>query len=336
MAKTGLVIGKFYPPHRGHKYLIDTAQAQVEHLVILVCDDPTQSIPATLRADWLREIHPCAEVQIIPDTVPADDSAGWANHTRRWLGYTPDLVFTSESYGDLYAFYLGCQHICVDRARQHVPISASTIRSNPLAHWQYLEPCVRAYFATRICVLGAESTGTTTMAQALAQHYQTVWVPEYGRQYWIEKMRRPDDHTWRTNEFIHIANEQSRLEDEAARSANRLLICDTDAFATSVWHERYIGHRAPEVEAIAAPRRYALTFLTDVDIPFVQDGTRDGEHIRHAMHQRFKERLAEANRPYILLSGPHPERLARAIVAIDTLLAVLAQIETAPAGRRPS
>ncbi|HLW02571.1 MAG TPA: AAA family ATPase [Ktedonobacterales bacterium] len=320
MARNGLVIGKFYPPHRGHKYLIDTAQGQVEHLVVLVCDDPRQSIPATLRAEWLREIHPGADVQVIPDTVADDDSPGWADYTRRWLGYSPDVVFTSEDYGVAYAHYLGCEHVSVDRERRHVPISGTAIRANPLAHWDYLEPCVRAYFAKRICVLGAESTGTTTMAQALAEHYQTVWVPEYGRDYWVERVLYASDHTWQTSEFVHIATRQCQMEDEAARQCNRLLMCDTDAFATSVWHERYLGQRSPEVEAVAATREYALTLLTDVDIPFVQDGTRDGEYIRHGMHRRFEERLAEAGRPYILLSGSHAARLEKATAAIDALL----------------
>lgn len=325
MAERGLVIGKFYPPHRGHSHLIETAQAEVDQLVVLVCEKPEQMMPGALRAAWLREMYPGAEVLVIPDTLDDDDSAGWAEYTHLVLGYTPDVVFTSEDYGERYAHYLGCRHVQLDRARVQVPISGTAIRSDPLAHWDHLAPCVRAYFARRVCVLGAESTGTTTMAQALAEHYQTAWVQEYGRQYWVEKMQRPNDQEWRTAEFVQIARKQCRLEDETARQANRLLICDTDAFATGVWHERYLGQRSPEVEAIAATRRYDLYLLTDVDIPFVQDGTRDGEHIRHAMHERFTIRLAEAQRPYLLLSGSHEQRLRRAIAAIDAILTTAGQ-----------
>lgn len=126
---------------------------------------------------------------------------------------------------------------------------------------------------------------------------------------------------------MHIATQQCQMEDEAARSTNRVLICDTDAFATGVWHERYLGSRASQVEAIATNRRYHLYLLTDVDIPFVQDGTRDGEHIRHAMHERFKVRLAEAGHPYVLLSGAHAERLEKACAAIDAILATPEPIE---------
>lgn len=318
-AGTGVVIGKFYPPHRGHRYLIDTAASRVERLTVIVCARADQGIPGELRAAWLREVHPDVEVMLIDDTYPEDDSRLWAENTVRWLGYVPDLVFTSEDYGDPYAGYMGSGHVLVDRERKAVPVSGTAIRQEPLAHWEYLDPPVRAYFAKRVCVVGAESSGTTTMAEALASHYNTVWAPEYGREYSVEKLGRPDRDTWCTEEFVHIATEQCRREDRAARLANRLLVCDTDAFATGIWHRRYMGSRSPQVEAIAAARRYDLYLLTDVDIPFVQDGTRDGEHIRRWMHDLFEAELRTQCRPYLMLSGPHRKRLQTAIQAVDAL-----------------
>lgn len=320
MVRRGLVIGKFYPPHRGHKFLIDTARAQVDHLTVLVCDRSDQTIPAARRAAWLREIHPDVEVRVIPDIVADDDSAGWAAYTIRLLGFAPDSVFTSEDYGDAYAHFLGCRHVPVDKARMRVPCSGTAIRADPLAHGEFLEPCVRAFFVQRIALVGAESTGTTTMAQALAAHYETVWAPEYGREYAEAKMRRPNDLEWRTEEFAHIAAEQCAREDAAARQANRLLFCDAPAFATSLWHERYLGTLCPQVEALAEPYHYDLTLLTDVDIPFVQDGTRDGEHIRHQMHRHFVDWLCERGQPFTLLSGSHQERLHLAVSRVDALL----------------
>ncbi len=320
MASRGLVIGKFYPPHRGHKFLIETARAQVDHLTVLVCDKAGQTIPGALRGAWLRETHPDVEVRVIPDTLPDDDSAAWAANTRAVLGYAPDVVFTSEDYGDAYARYLGCRHVMVDKARVRVPISATAIRAAPWTHREFLEPCVRAHFVTRVALCGAESSGTTTMARALASHYHTLWVPEYGREYAESKMRGPDAKVWRPDEFVSIARRQCALEDTAARQADRVLFCDTPAFATSLWHERYLGSLSPDVEAVAAPTHYALYFLTDVDIPFVQDGTRDGEHIRHTMHRRFVDWLTERALPFTLLSGPLEERMAVATRRVDTLL----------------
>jgi nicotinamide riboside kinase len=133
-------------------------------------------------------------------------------------------------------------------------------------------------------------------------------------------MKHGDIEHWEESEFVHIASEQARREDEAARWANKVLICDTDAFATSVWFERYMHRRSPAVEAVSQGRSYDLTLLTDVDIPFVQDGYRDGEHIRHWMHARFIERLGEAGRPYLTLSGSHENRLQMAITQVEQVL----------------
>ncbi|MGN6673992.1 MAG: AAA family ATPase [Thermomicrobiales bacterium] len=318
-ARTGVVIGKFYPPHLGHKYLIDTAASQVERLTAIICARAGQTIPGELRATWLRELHPNVTVLLIDDVYPPDDSRLWAAKTIEWLGSTPDVVFTSEDYGDAYAHFLGCRHVLVDRARRAVPISGTAIRQNPFKNWNYLAPPVRAYYARRVCVVGAESSGTTTLARALAEHYRTVWTPEYGREYSEAKLARGEYDHWTSAEFTHIAAEQCRREDLAARQANRLLICDTDAFATSIWHRRYLGTRSPDVEAIAAARHYALYLLTDVDIPVVQDGTRDGAHIRHWMHGLFATELAAQGRPYALISGPHEARLARATKLLDRM-----------------
>ena len=190
--RTGLVIGKFYPPHRGHSYLIDVARSQAAHVTVIVCDAAGQTIPGRLRARWLCEAHPDVEVRRIDDIYPPDDSRIWAAQTLRWLGYAPDAVFTSEDYGDRYAALMGSTHVKVDRARLVVPCSGTRVRDDPLAWWEYIAPPVRAYYCRRVCMVGAESSGTTTLAAALAAHYDTAWVPEYGREYAEAKMRRPD------------------------------------------------------------------------------------------------------------------------------------------------
>jgi HTH-type transcriptional regulator, transcriptional repressor of NAD biosynthesis genes len=107
----GLVIGKFYPPHCGHKLLIDAAIAQSEQTVVIVCAKPTDSISGELRGEWLREIHPTARVMVIDDRYDETDSRVWAENTIRWLGRAPDAVFTSEEYGDPYSALMGSKHI---------------------------------------------------------------------------------------------------------------------------------------------------------------------------------------------------------------------------------
>ena len=320
--RRGLVIGKFYPFHRGHRFLIETAVAHAAKVTVIVCDQDGLRIPAWLRKSWIRELVPAVRTIIAPENhLGDDDSKGWAEYSVRLLGSAPDAVFTSEDYGDKYAEFMGATHVSVDRERLKMPVSGTLVRKDPGANWEWLDPPVRGYFAKRVVVVGAESTGTTTLARALAERYRTAWVPEYGRTYWEGKMSAPNAAVWRTEEFVHIASMQNEMEDRLARSANRILFCDTDSFATSLWHERYLGSLSPEVAALNTGRRYDHYFLTGDDIPFVQDGTRDGEHIRHRMHERFQEELRRQVKKFTLLTGSHDERVEAAAAVCDRLLA---------------
>jgi HTH-type transcriptional repressor of NAD biosynthesis genes len=321
MVRHGVVIGKFYPPHRGHVHLIETGQAQSERLTVILCKREGEHPPGHLRREWLQELFPSVNIRLVEDHYDPHDSALWAQLTREWLGESPDAVFTSEVYGEAYARHLGCRHVAVDPARQAVPISGTRIRSNPWAAWDYLPAPVRGYYAKRVVLIGAESTGKTTLAAALADKLQTIWVPEFGRDYAEKKFEQHALSQWTSVEFETIARTQCEWENAAARHANRVLVCDTDAFATSSWHERYMGWPSPQVEAIAERhRRPDLYLLTDIRTPFVQDGTRDGESIRHDMHRRIRERLIETGRQFIEVSGSPGERLAFAADAVRGLM----------------
>lgn len=313
----GVVVGKFYPPHRGHKFLIDSARAWCDHLVVILAHHPSQDIPGELRKAWLEEIHPDCDIRLVPDELE-NDSEQWARWTVAYLGRAPDVVFSSEDYGPVYAGLMGARHVMIDRARATVPTSGTAVRGDPLGMLHYLEPCVRAYFVRRFVLVGAESTGKTTLARRLAEAFETTWVPEYGREYWEQKAAGWDRQTpaWTSDEFLHIASEQQRREDLAARAADRVLVCDTNAFATGTWHERYLGFRSPAVDAVGARDRVDLYLLADVDVPFVQDGWRDGEGIRQWMHDRFLAQLKGGIVPYVVLSRSWDARWATAVEAI--------------------
>lgn len=323
---SGLIVGKFYPPHRGHSFLIDSARARVEQLTVVVCERADQTIPGALRASWLRETHPDVDVRVVRDIEADDDSAAWAAYMIEILGGGPDVVFTSEPYGDAFAAALRCEHVSVDGRRLHVPCSGREIRNDPLSHLDDLQPCVRAHFVRRVAIVGAESTGKTTLCARLAEHFRTSWVPEYGREYWMRKAARMEP--WRPADFVHIACEQRRREDEAARTANRVLICDTDSFATAIWAERYLG-AAPAAWPVL-PSLIALYLVSNVDAPFVQDGTRDGESIRGWMHARFLERLQAHHSNHIVVSGDYEERFAASVSAIAQIAGT---VRGAPLGR---
>ncbi|MEI7985223.1 MAG: AAA family ATPase [Armatimonadota bacterium] len=318
----GVIIGKFYPPHKGHKFLIESALRQVDDLTVIVCDHPSQEIFAETRANWLKVIHPSVRVVVTPDDLP-DEPKPWAKRTIEILGRSPDIVITSESYGEEYAKAMDCMHVLVDIDRNTVPISATQIRSAPLECLDHLEPCVRAHYVKRVVLIGVESTGKSTLAKDLALSLNTDQVEEFGREYCLTKTGE-----WRTQDFVEIARTQQTREDEVAGKANKVLICDTNAFATSVWHRRYMGFYDEEVNRIASEDKVDLYLLTLPDFPFVQDGTRDGEHIRHDMHQWFCDRLRDQSAPSVILEGSHSGRMEKALAAIHDYFGLTSTVIT--------
>lgn len=143
---TGVVLGKFYPPHKGHKFLIETAQAKCNALSVVVCTRANETIPGGLRHTWVKEIHPKAFVRRQEHTYPDNDSKLWAKVTVDWLHFIPEFAFSSEDYGQRWAEFMGNTHVLVDKARAQVPISGTKVRENPQDVLQFLEPNVAAYF----------------------------------------------------------------------------------------------------------------------------------------------------------------------------------------------
>ncbi|NED14464.1 AAA family ATPase [Streptomyces sp. SID9124] len=340
----GLVLGKFYPPHAGHHHLVRTAAARCERLTVLVCAASVESVPLADRVAWMREAHPDVTVVGAVDDTRMDlhDPAIWDAHMAVFTAAVPervDAVFTSESYGDELARRFGAESVCVDPERTTYPVSGTAVRADPAGCWGFLEAPVRAALARRVVVLGAESTGTTTLARALAAHYRqrggvwahTGYVAEYGREFSERKLaelreRWPraqwEDVTLSTHDFPHIAEVQNAREEEAARTGSPVLVCDTDSFATTVWHERYVGGRNPLVERVADRTAHHLWLLTDHEgVAFEDDGLRDGEELRPWMTDRFRAELTRTGRPFIELTGSRETRLARAVEAVDALLA---------------
>jgi len=159
----------------------------------------------------------------------------------------------------------------------------------------------------RVGVVGAESTGKTTLCARLAKHYGGDFVEEYGRTYTEARCGRGETGDWVAHEFEHIAKEQARLEELAAIGAS-------DVLTTAIWHEHYLGEPAPQWEI---PNRIDLYLLAGLDVPFEQDDIRAGEHSRERMHARLLEELQKSGIPIVELQGSIEEREHTAIAAID-------------------
>jgi HTH-type transcriptional regulator, transcriptional repressor of NAD biosynthesis genes len=355
---SGLVVGKFYPPHRGHLNLIEAAAAQCRQVNVLVMAARAETVPLADRVAWLRAACgglPAVTVAGVPCDVPVDFASEtvWAAQVAVMAAALegnglpwPDAVFSSEPYGDDLAARLGAQHVCVDPGRVTVPVSASQIRANLTGNWDQLIGPAQAGLAARVVVLGAESTGTTTIAELLAAHYRqrggalarTMCVPEAGRGYTAAKWQQAraaavaagqpepplEELVWTHADFDAVAAEQTRSEEAAAMAGSPLVVCDTDAFTTSVWERRYLGAAARGMQPWATSQlpRHAVYLVTSHEgVPWHDDGLREGDlAIRTAMTGWFTGALTAAGHSWVLLTGSLQERLGLAVRVTGSIL----------------
>lgn len=348
----GLLIGKFYPPHRGHHDVIRRAAAQCDDVTVLAMASAAETVDLADRVAWLRAEHaaqPNVRVTGMPCDAPLDvtDDQVWTAQVSamraslRAAGAhktaTPvDAVYCGDSYGTELARRFGAVAVPVRRS----PLSSTAVRGDLAGRWWDLASATRAGLAARVVVLGAESTGTTTVATALRDHYaarggawaHTRCVPEYGRDHTALKWaRQPDaqltDIVWDTSDFDVVATTQSAWENTAAAEGGPLLVCDTDAFATSIWERRYLGSAARSGQPwTAVPRRTVYLVTDHADVPWCDDGMREGDlAIRAAMTDWFIDGLTAAGHSWVLLTGSLEQRIRLAVRTVDPLLETAAR-----------
>jgi NadR type nicotinamide-nucleotide adenylyltransferase len=331
-----LVVGKFAPLHRGHQYLIDTALSQCEHVVLLSYSNPEfPGCEPDRREEWLRTLYPQAtsivitnerlahwfqgDKRTIPPNHDADDvhRAFTADVLRRVTGRQVDAVFTSESYGEGFAAYLDkyfrshdpsgkpVRHVLVDPARTAVPTSGRSIRANVHAAREWLHPSVYASFIERVVCLGGESSGKSTLTEALAREHGSVHAPEFGREWWVERGGNLE-----FDDLLFIARTQVEREQSLAERACRYLFCDTSPLTTLFYCLDQFGKAAVELMSLAE-RPYALTVLCAPDFDFVQDGTRREPEFRLKQHEWHVRQLSERGIACIEVHGSVEERVAQ-------------------------
>lgn len=157
----------------------------------------------------------------------------------------------------------------------------------------------------RIAILGAESSGKSTLSEALARRYRTIWVPEYLREFVDTHARVPHE-----DDQFGIARTQRAREDAAVERANRFLFCDTTPLLTALYSRVYWGRVDAELAALDTRHDYALTLVTAPDTPWEPDGLqRESEEVRQRVHRMLLGTLAARGIDYLLLEGDLPHRM---------------------------
>ena len=171
----------------------------------------------------------------------------------------------------------------------------------------------------KIVLYGPESTGKTTLAKQLAAHYNTLWVPEFMREYLEDKWETKKQLVSK-GDLVPIAKGQLALEREASKRVEKLLICDTNLLELKVYSEYYYDGFCPEfIKKEASKNDTNIYLLTYIDIPWEPDILRDQPNNRIEMFNIFEAELKEHNFPYQILKGNEQERLNSAIEIIDAL-----------------
>lgn len=168
----------------------------------------------------------------------------------------------------------------------------------------------------KIAIVGPESTGKSTMSRWLAEHYQTIWVPEFARGY-CENLTA--DCTWQDE--INMFHGQLALEKELLPKANKLLICDTTFITVKIWSDALFGTSPQEVLDELPKHQYGLYLLLDIDMPWQDDPLRNFPTQREHFMQVWHQELRGLNANYKVISGIGEERFHNAVKAIDAFTA---------------
>ena len=168
----------------------------------------------------------------------------------------------------------------------------------------------------KIVVIGPESTGKRTLSTQLAAHYQTLWVPEFARDYLMQL-----DRPYEQEDLLRMAEGQLITEDAAATNANQFLICDTDLHVIKVWSEAKYGDCDPRILELIASRKYDLYLLTYIDIAWEDDPLREHPkpEEREYFYQVYRDIVMNSGLPWADIRGGYEERLQTAIKAVEAL-----------------
>jgi HTH-type transcriptional regulator, transcriptional repressor of NAD biosynthesis genes len=310
-----LLVGKFLPVHRGHVALFLAARQTCDRTTIVLTrrwDDP---IPWDVRWRWLVETCPWARV-VVADTVAGSRASAPASHAA-WIAQlrqlAPDVthVLSGDPDQSNIAGEIGAAFVHLDRTSDEV--SGKRIRENPWQHWDLIAAAARPWFVKTVALVGGESVGKSTLAEQIANVYDTSWVDEYGRTF----TTGVPHHQWTELDALLVTDAQQLLIADAKWRARGLCISDTEAIVTAIWTEWLRQPVPAHVWEVAARQPIDLYLLCEPDLLWVPDGMRVMSSDRDWFHDRLIFHLERLGKPWVRISGAGPARLAAATEAIE-------------------
>jgi HTH-type transcriptional repressor of NAD biosynthesis genes len=346
MSKIGVTIGKFFPLHKGHELMIEMAASQLDELIVIVSSAENMSpgmgafgLPSSIdiRYNIIKQKYAGRNITVLkhideignPRNVDEHGTATDPDFWDYWLNVfrllAPDAshFVSSDRYGAKAAELMGLEWFAVDPDRELIDISATRIRANPQKEWKYISREFRPMFIKKVVVVGAESSGKSTLVKDLGKAWNSPAVPEYGR----IMTEIVGDRPWEVEDFHNIVLRQQAMNTHAAKeSETGIIFIDTEAYTTYLYCMEYLNIESDTLLSLKQREYFNLMVLVPNNIPWVDDGSRiqrdpvKRNNFFSAMQIKFpsaqmvvlessgrKERVAELTGPimqYIITKDP--------------------------------
>lgn len=288
-----LVVGRFLPPTAAQV----AALSAMGEVAIGVLAAPSDPVALHRRLAWLRESLPAATVE------PLWEGHGPGSGTVAVLDEGAETVRFVDSEATIRLLSPGGP-------------SPSSVRGDPMRHWDALAVAARPHFVRRVRLFGPESVGKSVAAEALAARFSTAWAPEVSRE-----MYAAAGYRFAYDDVARVAVAQVEAEEAAARAATRVVVCDTDVLTTHLYALHYFGASPAVARRLADGARYEATLLFNLDVPWESDPCRDSPAVRAHLYGVFEAELRARGVAYTVVGGTGAARIEAAARAVEAVLA---------------
>ena len=330
MFNVGMYGGSFNPLHLGHvNDIINAANVCNKLYVVLSVTESPNEIDYRERLAHIYSItNDMENVEVITmfDKTDDKDKHDWqegANYIKNTIGTKIDAVFAGSDYKGKNiweSLYPESKIIYFDR--EEVKISSTQIRSNTYKYFECLPKRVQEYYTKKVCVVGTESCGKSTLVRNLAKYFNTSYAPEAGRfvceEVGLDNMKKKD--------YFEILFRHKELERKALERANKVLFIDTDSLITLYYYQLQFGNNDKNFESIATAisnfNNYDLYLFLEPDVKWIQDGTRTygDEEVRKQNNEILKSLLDKNNINYVCIKGDYQERYEQSKEKVKQLI----------------
>ena len=329
--KVGMIGGSYNPLHLGHLNTIISSANQCEELyIVLSVTQQKDEIDYHERYMWLKTLTQDLEnVKVIInfDNSKNKEVYNWEqgrDDIINQINKPIDVVFAGSDYKEKNIWEkLYPNSKIVYYERDEVNISSTEIRTNPYKYYDYLPKIVQNCYLKKVCIIGTESCGKTTLVRNLAKYFNTSYVEEAGRLICdeaggIDNMQK--------KHYFEILFKQKELEKQSITTARKVLIIDTDSLITLYYYQLGFSNQDKEfkniAESISYLNNYDLYLFLEPDVEWIQDGTRTygDDLVRQENNIKLKQLLKENNIKYETITGDYQDRYTKSKTLIKKLI----------------